>query len=344
MKNFKPAALGGLVGAALMFVALQYHVVRSHDGLQLIPRAPKASLGLAWADIRDWTAEQWADRPELARALVAHGASDLIAESVRRDVISRLGADTGAIGELRDLLNESVSSAEEDPLLNDEPLFDDDSLTIPFPQESRRLEWGDPFVGSDTGRPNRTNIADRSDFLPGGTQPRASDTHRAAGTGGHAGHSADSPQWTSSTSQERQAQDPYTRMESHFEDRRSSGRTSADERRRESARLEDLLFSDEWDDAAASEHSGRHTEPSFEPSEDEFFDERSFDSVRRNLDDRVSATLNRIRGSLPRPANVASAPGPSRTRAEPEATDSAVEETVPRAIQALRDGFDPFLR
>ena len=164
MKNTKPFLLGCMAGCSAMFVALQYHVVQSHDGLQLIPRAPQAALGLAWADVREWDAATWTDRPELARALVAHGSSDLITESVAREIVDSADPDSGTMSRLRSLLNDSMSSDLEAPLFEQDDSASLErrrgSLAIPFPHETRNEDWGDLF--SDRGR-SRADLADRSD-------------------------------------------------------------------------------------------------------------------------------------------------------------------------------------
>jgi hypothetical protein len=54
MGKAKPFLFGGLLGTSFMFVAMQYHVIRSHDGFQLVPRTPQHSVGLAYADILSW--------------------------------------------------------------------------------------------------------------------------------------------------------------------------------------------------------------------------------------------------------------------------------------------------
>ncbi|MCA9061271.1 MAG: hypothetical protein KDA85_22310 [Planctomycetaceae bacterium] len=105
MGKLKPFVFGTLLGSAMMFMALQYHVVRSHDGLQVIPRTPQQSLGLAFADVRQWNATQWTDRPELARALLAHGSSDLISESVSNTLNDAVSAEGLGLDQLKSVLD-----------------------------------------------------------------------------------------------------------------------------------------------------------------------------------------------------------------------------------------------
>lgn len=144
MGKLKPFLFGSLLGAGLAVCALQFHVVHSHEGVRVVPRTPQPSLGLAYVDVRDWDAEKWADRPELVRALVANGSTDLVASSVAQDVIDSTVSDESTLGQLREFLNSSATASEESaPTFNafgaDEENDDtfDEMFRLPFPQEAR---------------------------------------------------------------------------------------------------------------------------------------------------------------------------------------------------------------
>jgi len=159
MSKAKPLMFGAALGASAMFFAQQYHVVQSHDGLQVIPRTPQTSIGLAYADIRNWSPSQWTDRPELARALMAHGSSDLIAESVASTLADRVSADTSTLDELRDFLNGTkkelssegeigfpdFSAPSKTKPIDDPEKSDNDLFRIPFPQDAKTKAPADPF-------------------------------------------------------------------------------------------------------------------------------------------------------------------------------------------------------
>jgi len=327
MKNLKPAVLGGLAGAGLMFVALQYHIIHSHDGLQFVPRAPRTSLGLAYADIREWKTDQFSDNPQLVRALVAHGASDLIANSVRRDLADSLDVDGGTIGDLRALLNESLTSDLDDPLFDDE----DDTLTIPFPPESRRSMWDDPFVDSGFDRDDRHSVADRS--------RHEFNDDRGFGRYNFEDLSSESvttgPVNRRSSGRERAPIDPFAAAENEFRSRRSSRPSAAEERRQEASWLEKLLFSEEEEEEEDS--SGfREIE-----TDDEFGD--GFHSARRSLDARASRAVEEARDSFGRSVETARRHSPTRSpdigvQAEPHRSN------VPKVLQLLQNESDPFLR
>lgn len=158
MSKAKPLLFGAALGASAMFFAQQYHVVHSHDGLQVVPRTPQLSLGLAYVDIRNWTPSQWVDRPEVARAVMAHGSGDLISESVATTLADRVTEDSSTLDELRGFLNSAKAKKSSEG--DDSPGFptddadaesekkegsDNDLFRIPFPQDARTKAPADPF-------------------------------------------------------------------------------------------------------------------------------------------------------------------------------------------------------
>lgn len=164
MSKAKPLMFGAALGASAMFFAQQYHVIQSHDGLRVIPRAPQQSIGLAYADVRNWGPSQWTDRPELARALMANGATDLISDSVASSLADRVSEDTSTLDELRGFLNGSKKdgSSTEGGLLSLPSLNgsesdgnrdgrnkveeeENDPFKIPFPQDAKAKAPADPF-------------------------------------------------------------------------------------------------------------------------------------------------------------------------------------------------------
>lgn len=133
MSSFKPFVFGSIVGAALVYSGLQYHLVHSRDGFYLVPRAPQASLGLAYADIRGMTDEQLSSTPELARAITAHSARAVLADAAepetQLDSVINGGADA-----LRDARTRMQDTADQwgDQLRNAVPQPRDSSLDAPI--------------------------------------------------------------------------------------------------------------------------------------------------------------------------------------------------------------------
>ena len=172
MGKFKPFLFGTIFGGGVAFVALQYHLVHSNEGFRLIPRTPQPSIGLAYADIRNWGVEEWADRPELARAMVAHGSTDLVATSVSGGLTETISARSSTLDKLRGLMNNAKDEFN-DRSSTDSPGFlgipdDDESpensqnlFSIPFPQDARKNAA--PSTAARNASPERspTNVARR---------------------------------------------------------------------------------------------------------------------------------------------------------------------------------------
>lgn len=64
MSKFSIFFIGLVMGAALIFVSLKYHVVRASDGYHWIP---KTSSKLSWVyqDVREFTVDDWRNHPDL---------------------------------------------------------------------------------------------------------------------------------------------------------------------------------------------------------------------------------------------------------------------------------------
>lgn len=167
MGKAKPFLFGGLLGAGTMFVALQYHVVRSHDGFQFIPRTPQHSVGLAYTDIREWNETQWLDRPELARALMAHGAGDLITESVAKNLAESVSTQGATLDQLKSFFEKSAEKTADSDLFrlpdlqplrpadsSGTPADSPDLNATPYPREAGKPVAVDPFRMAQTQDPN----------------------------------------------------------------------------------------------------------------------------------------------------------------------------------------------
>lgn len=81
MRRLFALAFGALLGAAAMFIAFKFHVVRTKDDWVFVPK-PTASLVDAYVDVRDWDTDEWAKHPQLVKSLVLTGRADLVRKSV----------------------------------------------------------------------------------------------------------------------------------------------------------------------------------------------------------------------------------------------------------------------
>ena len=81
MRRLFVLVFGALLGAAAMFMAFKFHVVRTKDDWVFVPK-PSASLVDPFVDVREWNSDDWTKHPQLLKALVLTGRSDLIRKSV----------------------------------------------------------------------------------------------------------------------------------------------------------------------------------------------------------------------------------------------------------------------
>jgi hypothetical protein len=72
-----------VAGAALVYGATNYHVVRAGDGIHVIAKRP-ARLSETYVDIRGFTLVDWAARAQLASALVQANQQRLLGDSATR--------------------------------------------------------------------------------------------------------------------------------------------------------------------------------------------------------------------------------------------------------------------
>ncbi len=338
MSKAKPLMFGAALGASAMFFAQQYHVVQSQKGLQVIPRTPQQSIGLAYADIRTWSPSQWTDRPELARALMAHGSADLISESVASSLADRVSEETSTLDELRGFLNRSEkgaangdgnllsfpsldSKAQSDGLpesdINEDA--DNDLFRIPFPQDAKVRPLADPFAA----RP-----PEKTQALAADTGSRFSANDLAADV-----QPADFREDTAKAPQPL----PLPKASS------ATTRTAADH----ATEMEELI----WGKPSSLPQGSKAPKPVVKPAEPDSM----FEEVTTQLENRAQEMLNRAQVTLKEKAVSAAQSSASssssyvRDRAAemvPDSAKSLLNEMTPKLEKAaaapLLD-FDPFL-
>ena len=81
MRRLFAMAFGVLLGAAAMFMAFKFHVVRTKDDWVFVPK-PSASLVDAYVDVREWDTAEWTKHTQLVKALVLTGRADLVRQAV----------------------------------------------------------------------------------------------------------------------------------------------------------------------------------------------------------------------------------------------------------------------
>ncbi len=77
MRRLMTFFLGMVTGGALLFGAMNYHLVRATDGVHFVPKvSPK--LKAAYVDIRGFTIADWAQHSEITEALIRAEKGDLM--------------------------------------------------------------------------------------------------------------------------------------------------------------------------------------------------------------------------------------------------------------------------
>jgi vacuolar-type H+-ATPase subunit H len=350
MSNTKPYLFGAVLGASAMYVALQYHVVHSHDGFLMVPRTPQHSVGLAYADVRNWSPSQWTDRPELARALMAHGSSDLISESVANSLADSVTEENSTLDQLRTFLDQSAQDGVkgdatgllEIPITPLKPESTDsgadDVLTrIPFPPEAKNNGLVDPFSGDPLQVAQRPKSAEAVQNPP---RPVGVSKFSAADVIEGLRDDANNHDDSFSVSAPRSTSAQSTALKSAAETAASARMTPA----QQAQAIEDRIFGNS---SATSQSSKPATESD---------DVSMFEEVSTQLESRAQAALNRAKeqtsekaGSVP---NSGSKSSEAYTRkpiqdAAPDAVKSVIKSnpaaTETKPTESVLDQFDPFL-
>ena len=90
MRRWSTFVGGMVVGGALIYAVLHYHLIKARDGLHLVPKM-NAQLASTYVDIREFTPRDWAAHPEVFAALSAAHQDELI-KSAASDAV-RNGLD-----------------------------------------------------------------------------------------------------------------------------------------------------------------------------------------------------------------------------------------------------------
>lgn len=80
---------GLLAGGGLMAAAFSLHVVRADDGWHWAKNGD-SHVSACYADVRDWTGEDWTDHPRLAAALVDAGEGGIVIQSAAKGVMDTI--------------------------------------------------------------------------------------------------------------------------------------------------------------------------------------------------------------------------------------------------------------
>ncbi len=85
MSRLSCIVLGILIGAGLVYGALNYHVVRTPEGVEFVPKLA-ATFDETYVDVRQFSVSDWAEHEQLVRAVVKSGKDHILSNAATRSV------------------------------------------------------------------------------------------------------------------------------------------------------------------------------------------------------------------------------------------------------------------
>lgn len=70
---------GLVLGAVLTLGAQSYHVIRTDDGIKLLPKR-QVSLSDTYLDVRGWGLKQWSEHPDVLWSLTEYKRDDILGQ------------------------------------------------------------------------------------------------------------------------------------------------------------------------------------------------------------------------------------------------------------------------
>ena len=77
MRRLTTFISGMIVGGILLYVALNYHLIRAQDGLHFVTKTDP-SLAATYVDIRNFTVADWTQHANLAAAIMQADKTELM--------------------------------------------------------------------------------------------------------------------------------------------------------------------------------------------------------------------------------------------------------------------------
>ncbi len=85
MSRLGSVLFGVVLGAGLVYGALNYHVLRTPEGVEFIPKL-SATFAETYLDVRQYGVSDWADHDLVARAIVKSGKDHILKDAATRSV------------------------------------------------------------------------------------------------------------------------------------------------------------------------------------------------------------------------------------------------------------------
>ena len=81
MRRIMTFLAGVVAGGALVYFAMNFHVIRSREGFHLVPKV-SAQMASTYVDIREFQVADWAQNAQVAAALVQANRKDLLDNAI----------------------------------------------------------------------------------------------------------------------------------------------------------------------------------------------------------------------------------------------------------------------
>lgn len=85
MSRLGSTLTGVVLGGGLVYGALNYHVLRTPEGVELVPKL-SATFSDTYLDVRQYGVSEWADHDQVTRAIVKSGKDHILKDSATRSV------------------------------------------------------------------------------------------------------------------------------------------------------------------------------------------------------------------------------------------------------------------
>lgn len=80
MRRLAWMLFGVMVGAAGMWGSMNYHLLRTHDGMACVAKY-RPELANTYYDVREWGVTEWAEHPELVMTLQQQERTEIIGDA-----------------------------------------------------------------------------------------------------------------------------------------------------------------------------------------------------------------------------------------------------------------------
>lgn len=90
MFGVRTFAIGLLLGLSGGIFVTHFHVIRTADGFDVVPRVNQPPLRSSYCDVRAWSSAMWTNYPEVTAALTKSGRSQVIGQNLKDNLLEEI--------------------------------------------------------------------------------------------------------------------------------------------------------------------------------------------------------------------------------------------------------------